>query len=175
MTLSQWVRDENTEGNQTCRNTKSHRNHPQVITPFKKHCAPNDHYYRRCPSTKQPQCIRWNTNTNKIQARNSRCASGRSKWGVWSRWWFATVPFPIQAVFISCQDQDGHEPDTFSSWECLSLRYEDKESLVLPCGMVLSHVMALTHVMVLTLVIVLACIMVFFCVIVLWCRLALWC
>jgi len=29
-----------------------------VITPFKKHCAPNDHYYRRCPSTKQPQCIR---------------------------------------------------------------------------------------------------------------------
>ena len=30
----------------------------QVITPFKKHCAPNDHYYRRCPSTKQPQCIR---------------------------------------------------------------------------------------------------------------------
>jgi len=29
-----------------------------VITPFKKHCAANDHYYRRCPSTKQPQCIR---------------------------------------------------------------------------------------------------------------------
>ena len=32
--------------------------HSQVITPFKKHCAANDHYYRRCPSTKQPQCIR---------------------------------------------------------------------------------------------------------------------
>jgi len=29
-----------------------------VITPFKKHCVANDHYYKRCPSTKQPQCIK---------------------------------------------------------------------------------------------------------------------
>jgi len=40
------------------RKGQPHKQLKLVITPFKKHCAPNDHYYRRCPSTKQPQCIR---------------------------------------------------------------------------------------------------------------------
>jgi len=40
------------------RKGQPHKQLKLVITPFKKHCTPNDHYYRRCPSTKQPQCIR---------------------------------------------------------------------------------------------------------------------